>query len=106
MKTGALLLSLAMCAVGLALAFVYWNPWGFVLDGIGFMLFLYAISGERNEIENYPSRILEPRIYRDYRKEIDPENYRCRICANFEKSECKRQEKLLNAKPCEDFKLR
>ena len=105
MKTILLLLSFLICAIGLTIGFVFFNPFGFVLDGIGFMLFLYAIFGDKNENENYPSRILKPSRHRDNHSEIEPENYRCRICLKFGKSECKRQEKLLNAIICEDFML-
>ena len=97
MKTGALLLSFIMCGLGLALVFVYWNPWGFVLDGVGFMVFLYAIfSKDEDESLRYAS--LE-----SLKKRTAQEKYKCGYCSFYEKPGCKRQEKFLNGKPCEDF---
>jgi hypothetical protein len=37
------------------------------------------------------------------RSKVSPEDYKCRSCFWFGKPACKRQEKLLNAEPCEDF---
>ena len=60
MKIEVLLLSFIMFGLGTALAFVYLNPWGLVIDSLGFMLFLYAIYCDREENSNYPSNILKP----------------------------------------------
>jgi len=98
MNVGALFLSLFVCGLGLALAYVYWNPWGFVLDGIGFMIFVYAIkSGEaKGEHVAYEDA-------KSHKKRIVGEKYRCGYCMMFGKGGCKRKEELLNAEPCEDF---
>ncbi len=37
------------------------------------------------------------------RSKVGSEDYKCRSCFWFDKPACKRQEKLLNAEPCEDF---
>jgi hypothetical protein len=98
MNTEALILSLIMCGIGLTLGFVYFNPWGFVLDGVGFLIFLYAIkSGETKNTqivhENSSS----------HKRRIAEDRYRCRYCMMFGHLGCKRKEELLNAEPCEDF---
>ena len=50
MNYGLLALSFLLCGIGLVLEFVFLEPLGFVLDGLGFMLFLYVIfTRERNE---------------------------------------------------------
>ena len=60
MKIEVLLLSFIMFGLGTSLAFFYLNPWGLVIDSLGFMLFLYAIYCDREENSNYPSNILKP----------------------------------------------
>ncbi len=97
MHVGAMLLALVMCGLGLALAFVYFNPWGFVLDGVGFMVFLYAIYNR----EERQTVIYEDRT--SYKRRQAGENYKCHYCMFFGKPGCKNQEQLLNATPCEDF---
>jgi len=97
MKAGALLLSFILCGLGTTLAFVYFNPFGLVIDSLGFMVFLYAIFSKEEQ---------EPKPYHAlYDKRIAEEDYKCRYCAWFGKPGCKRQERLLNGKPCEDFSL-
>ena len=44
MNVGVLLISFIICAVGLTLAFVYFNPFGLIIDGLGFMLFIVGIK--------------------------------------------------------------
>ena len=39
-----LVLSCILCGIGLTLGFVFFEPFGFMLDGLGFMLFLYVIA--------------------------------------------------------------
>lgn len=38
-----------------------------------------------------------------YRPQVSGENPKCSSCMWFGKSRCQRQEKLINAEPCEDF---
>lgn len=49
MNNGALVLGFLMCAVGLVAGWVLWNPWGFVLDGLGIMIFFYGIFAKEEE---------------------------------------------------------
>jgi hypothetical protein len=74
---------------------MYWLPFGFVLDGIGFMIFLYAIRLEGG------SRIFASR--EQYLKGVYQDDYKCGKCLMFGKGGCPRKEKYLNAKPCEDY---
>jgi hypothetical protein len=60
MKIEVLLLSLIILGLGTALAFIYLTPWGLVIDSLGFMLFLIAIYGDREENSYYPNKILKP----------------------------------------------
>ena len=46
MDGSVILASFVVCAFGLTLGFVYLNPFGFVLDGLGFMLFVYGLKKE------------------------------------------------------------
>jgi len=82
--------------VGLSIGYVYINPFGFVLDGIGFIIFLYSIFSERAK----PQRCVSEKTYL---KSVYQEGYRCGTCFWFGKSGCKRNEKFLNAEPCEDY---
>jgi hypothetical protein len=101
MNNSILLLSFLICGVGLTLGFVLLNPFGFVIDGIGIMIFFYAIFDKReNHSEGY---ILKNRDKKDNYRNYLEEDYKCRNCFWFGKPGCKRQEKLLNAEPCQDF---
>ncbi len=97
MKGEALVLSLIMCGLGLALVFVYFNAWGFVLDGVGFMVFLYAIFGK----DDRQTVIYEDRT--SHEKKQFGENYNCRHCMFFGKEGCSRHETWSYATPCEAF---
>jgi len=95
MRKTILMFSFVLMFVGLTIGYVYANPFGFVIDGIGFVLFLYAIFAKQKE----------PRLHirEQYLKTTLQEDYRCGTCFWFGKSGCKRNEKLLNAEPCEDY---
>lgn len=96
MKKPFFVLSLIMCAVGLFLVYATFNPLGFVLDGIGFLIFVYSI---------YPNR-REQRVFLDsvkYKKSVYEEEYKCGNCRMFGNEGCPRSEELINAKPCEKF---
>ena len=46
-----MLLSFAVCGLGLALAFAFSNPVGFVVDGLGVAFFVYDIfTGEEKKM--------------------------------------------------------
>jgi len=48
---GVLLLSFAVCRLGIALAFAFSNPVGFVVDGLGIAFFVYALfTGEEKKM--------------------------------------------------------
>jgi len=50
MNYGLLALAFLLCGIGLALQFVFFEPFGFVFSGLGLMLLFYVISvGRRNE---------------------------------------------------------
>lgn len=84
MKTGALLLSFIICGLGLTFAFVLLNPFGLVIDSLGFLLFPYAISSrEKEEKWRYGDRT-------SHYKRIAEQNYKCGSCLSFGKPGCKR----------------
>lgn len=90
-----LLFSILLCFIGLLLGYVYRIPFGFVLDGIGVMVFIYAIRSD-GESKIFASR-------EQYLKGVYQDDYKCGNCLMFGKGGCPRKEKLLNAKPCEDY---
>ena len=50
MNYGLLALSFLLCGIGLTLEFVFFEPFGFVFDGLGLMLLFYVISvGRRSK---------------------------------------------------------
>jgi hypothetical protein len=64
MNYGLLALSFLLCGIGLILEFVFFEPFGFMFDGLGFMLFLYVILvGRRSE-----SRTSED-VYRSFERD-------------------------------------
>lgn len=80
MNYALLIFAFLLCGIGLTLGFVFFEPIGFVLDGLGFMLFLYVIA-TRNKEERYTAedvyrsrehdREIERRLmYIDDRKDI------------------------------------
>jgi len=101
MNYGLLLFSFLLCGIGLTLVFVYFEPLGFVFDGLGFMLFLYVVATRKRD-ETYdasPSFSSE----KEYLKTTHGENYRCGCCRFFGHPMCERNEKFLNAEPCEKY---
>ena len=52
-----MLLSFAVCGLGLALAFAFSNPVGFVVDGLGVAFFVYDIfTGEEKKMGKKKTR--------------------------------------------------
>ncbi|UCE15342.1 MAG: hypothetical protein JSV12_05545 [Candidatus Bathyarchaeota archaeon] len=98
MKRTMLVFSFILMFIGLSFGYVYGNPFGFVIDGIGFVIFLYAIFA-KNEKPRFVSR-------KQYLKSTHREDYRCGTCFWFGKPGCKRNEEFINAEPCEDYMLR
>lgn len=43
------MLSFIICGFGLMLSFVFFNPWGFVIDDLGLMLFFYGLKADDNK---------------------------------------------------------
>jgi hypothetical protein len=68
---------------------VYGHPIGFVLDGVGFFMLLIGFMIHPNGSTPSTQRAFQGKV--------------CGNCHFFGKEECKRQEKLFNAMPCEDF---
>jgi len=64
-----LVLSFLLCGIGLTLGFVFFEPLGFVLDGLGLMLFVYVLYARNKEekftVEDaYRSKKLDEEIRR------------------------------------------
>jgi hypothetical protein len=97
MKQRFVVLGFVMCFFGLALGFVYFNPFGFVLDALGFMIFLYGLFAR----ESYEQDSVD--IARALAE--DEERNKCHNCLLFGKEFCPRAEKYYNAKPCDKFEF-
>ena len=82
--------------IGLSMGLVGLNPFGFILQGIGFVIFLYALFSKGEKIRVYQSK-------QQYFRSVRVEDYKCGNCWLFGKGGCKRKEKLPNAEPCEDY---
>lgn len=70
-------------------ATVYGHPVGWAIDGIGFFMLLIGLMIHPNGSK--------PSIQRTFQGKV------CGNCYFFGKEDCKRQEKLFNAMPCEDY---
>jgi hypothetical protein len=68
---------------------VYGHPMGWVLDGIGFFLLLIGLMIKPNGSAVSTTRAFYGKV--------------CGNCHWFGKPECKRNEKIFNAMPCDDF---
>jgi len=68
---------------------VYGHPIGWVVDGIGFFIFLGALVIHPNGSKPSTQRTFQGKV--------------CGNCYWFGKEECKRKEKMFGAMPCEDF---
>jgi hypothetical protein len=101
MKQGYVALGFVMCFFGLVLGFVYFNPYGFVVDGLGSMFFLYGLFAHGSPEQDMVSEQGSMRIADDL--ESTWERSKCENCVNFGRPSCPRKEKLLNASPCEKF---
>ena len=97
MRKTILIFSFVLMFVGLTIGYVYGHPFGFVIDGMGFALLLYAIFTRQKE----PRFVNRNRYFRSTLEE----DYRCGTCFWFGKAGCKRKEELVNAEPCEDYML-
>ena len=96
MKTKFFIISLLLYALGGYLIFSPAYVTGYVLEGIGFMIFIYSI---------YPSE-KEGHIYQDkrqYAKSTYEEQYECGNCRIFGNLGCPRKEQIFHAEPCEQF---
>jgi hypothetical protein len=69
---------------------VYGHPVGWVLDGFGFFLFLGGLVA-------HPDGSQPATATRQFQGKV------CGNCFFFGKEQCKKQEKIFNAMPCEDF---
>ncbi len=100
MRKTWLIFSILLIFIGLIFGFVYSNPFGFVIEGIGTIVFFYSILSkpEESRSQRFVSR-------KQYLKRMIKEDYRCGTCFWFGKPGCKRNEKLLNSEPCEDYML-
>ncbi len=68
---------------------MYGHPAGWAFDGLGFLMILLGL-------------IIQPNVSMLSTKR----NFQGKVCGNcylFGKGECKKQEKIFNAMPCEDF---
>ena len=68
---------------------VYGHPIGWVIDGVGFFIFLGALMIKPEDFIPSTQRTFQGKV--------------CGNCYWFGKVECKRNEKLFNAMPCEDY---
>ena len=82
--------------------FVYFNPFGFVIDSLGFMLFIYGLKKEDSDNSSRPYIPFYGNKQAYYKAEYG-EDFKCSNCYRFGKPGCKREEKLLNAEACNDF---
>jgi hypothetical protein len=101
MDGSIIFVSFIICAIGLTLSFVYFNSWGLVIDGLGFMLFLYGVkkdSGNNNPLFASGNKQVYNRntFWKDNR-------FVCHTCALFGNPNCPRKEVLLNAEPCDSY---
>jgi hypothetical protein len=69
---------------------VYGHPIGWALDGIGFLMLLVGLM-------IHPTGAKSSTTQRTFQGKV------CGNCHFFGQEFCKRQEKLFNAMPCEDF---
>jgi len=90
-NTVAVVLGFLMCALGMTIGFVLLEPLGFILDGLGFMVFLYGIFAKQEVIVT-PER----------RTSLEERN-KCGNCTYFGLESCPRHERWLIAFPCEKF---
>ena len=70
---------------------LYGNPSGWILDGIGFFMFFGGLMLHVNDPQQPQATT------RQFQGKV------CGNCFFFGKEECKKQEKIFNAMPCEDF---
>lgn len=68
---------------------IYGHPIGWAIDGIGFFMLLIGLMIHPNGSKPSTQRTFQGKV--------------CGNCYFFGKEECKRQEKLFNAMPCEDY---
>jgi hypothetical protein len=74
-----------------------------ILGIIGVILWL-VVDTSRNQKVSSASMSLQYDKGSYERSLVSPEDYKCKNCSWFNSSWCKRQEKLINAEPCKDFR--
>ena len=100
MNSSALVLGFLMCTVGLTVGFVLLEPLGFVLDGLGLMVFIYGIFAKHERDTRFWKKSSDHTVHGS-----SDEN-KCAYCVFFGLDSCPRHETLLNAIPCDKFDLR